>query len=373
MLNKENNQEATGINNSNVNQAGGNITINNNGVQLADIIPLVDHLVESKLQYYYAQGQLKVEERRKSFGAKLTNSLGNKAADKLYRFNEPSVQYSTRRAALGYIKSGDDEQGEDLIDLLIERINSKELSTEQNLIDKAIDVLPTLSKNSLKLLILLAYRDLSFQGIRSKYIEWLNSINPILDGCENISALDIAYLQQSECTLGLVNLFPHNIYEEEILSKEDLFYRHNITGGQFDEYLRIFGLSESAKGITGYASAEELVAINSVIIANPQERYAQVQICSSQTLEQVLKNPTFENLRDKIHKAIKLGPPFSAEEVKKSLIDINHQWVYALKLLDRGDVITLRPSLLGYYIASRKISKLSGQKISLDIFIDNNQ
>lgn len=373
MLNKGNNQDIARISNSNVNQAGGNITINNNGVQLADIITLVDHLVESKLQNYYAQGQLKAEERRKNFGARLTKSLGNKAADKLYRFNEPSVQYSTRRAALGYIKSGDDEQGEDLIDLLIERINSKELSTEQNLIDKAIEVLPTLSKNSLKLLILLAYRDLSFQGVRTKYIEWLNCINPILDGVENISALDVAYLQQSECALGLANLFPHNPYEKEILNKEDLFYRHNITGGQYDEYLRIFGLSESAKGITGYASAEELVAINSVILANPQERYAQVQICSTQTLEHVLENPKFENLRDKIHKAIKLGPPFSAEEVKRSLIGINLQWEHALKLLDRGDVITLRPSLLGYYIASRKLSKLSGQKISLDIFIDNNQ
>lgn len=334
---------------------------------------MVDHLVESKLQNYYAQGQQKVEERRETFGARLTNSLGNKAADKLDKFNEPSVQYSTRRAALGYIKSGDDEQGEDLIDLLIERINSEELSTEQNLIDKAIEVLPTLSKKSLQLLILLAYRDLSFQGVRSKYIEWLNSINPILEGCENVSALDIAYLQQSECTLGLTNLFPHDLYEKEILSKEDLFYRHNITGGQFDEYLRIFGLSESDRGITGYANVEELVAINSVIMANPQEKYAQVQLCSTQTLDQVLKSSKFDNLRDKIHKSIKLGPPFSTDEVKRSLINMNPQWKFALKLLDRGDVITLRPSLLGYYIASRKLSKLSGQKISLEIFIDNNK
>lgn len=373
MLNKENNQDANGINNSNVNQAGGNITINNNGVQLADIIPLVDRLVESKIQSYVAQGQLKVEERKETFGKRLTRVIGAKAQDKLDKFNEPSIQHSTRRAALGYIKSGDDEQGEDLIDLLIERINSEEMSTEQNLIDKAIEVLPTLSKNSLKLLILLAYRDLSFQGVRPKYTEWLNSINPILDGIENISTLDIAYLQQSECTLGLTNLFPHDAYEKEVLEKEDLFYRHNITGGQYDEYLRIFELTESGDGIIGYRSKDELIAINSIIMPYPKERYAQVQLCSTQSLEQVLSNTAYDNIRDKVRKAIKLGPPFSAAEVKAWLINYNPLWEIALKLLDRGDVISLRPSLLGYYIASRKLSKLSSQKISLDIFLDNNK
>ena len=248
MLNKENNQDASSINNSNVNQAGGDININN-GLQIADIIPLVDALVKSKLEEYSLQAYITAKERANSFGKRLVEEVTQKVLDHINRFNEPAIQYSTRRAALGYIKSGDKKEGEELIDLLIERIRSEEHSTIQNIIDQAIEILPSLSRNAISLLILMAYRGLSLNGPRDKYMGWLRSVDQVLEGCDKITPIDIAYLQQANCTFGIGGVFPNERFESQLLKSADLFFRHDITGGQYDVLLNIFGLKDSEGGI----------------------------------------------------------------------------------------------------------------------------
>lgn len=157
MLNKENSQSVSNNKNSTINQAARDIVIN--GLQPCDVVQIVNTIVASKLAEYAANAQLTARERLDAFEEKLLEEVSKKVKGKINRFNEPAIQFATREAALGFVRSGDETQGEELVDLLIERIKAEEHTTEQNLIDQAIRILPTLSVKSMAILITLAYRD----------------------------------------------------------------------------------------------------------------------------------------------------------------------------------------------------------------------
>lgn len=369
MLNKENNQDITGISNSSVNQAGGDVTIINNGVQLKDIVPLVDSLVAKAIDNYVAKGLVTVKNRRDEFGQGLLDALKEKAEDRLFRFDDPSVQYSTRRAALGYIKTGDKEEGEELIDMLIEKLYAEEYSTQQNVIDQAIEVLPTLSRNAITLLILMAFRNLTFSGRRDKYIKWLKSIDPVVNACDTISPLDIAFLQQANCSFGVNGIYPNKRFEEELLNSEDLFFRHDITGGQYEALLKILGFEGNRDGISiPQDQMKDFAKLILFMDIEPAKQKVTITICNSTGMNAIIDKPDFDTYRDKIRKVSTLGPPFTEAEVKRYLISLNSHWENAIDLLNREDVRSVKLTLLGNYIASRQLSKLSGQEIGLDVF-----
>lgn len=143
--------------------------------------------------------------------------------DKINRFEEPSIQYITRQATLGYIKSGEKRLGDDLVDLLIERVRSEEHTTTQNIIDQAVNLLPSLSKNVLALLSLIAFRNVTYSGPRIKYEELLRSVNPLLEDCNGIGSLEVEYLKQVGCVSGVPSITFHSNYEEELVKSENLF------------------------------------------------------------------------------------------------------------------------------------------------------
>lgn len=235
MLNKENNQNISDIDNSTVNQAGGDVTIiNNNGLQAKDVISIVNHLVSSKLAEYSSKAQQTALQRSQEFSNKLVEEVTNKVLEKIDRFEEPSIQYATQVATLGYIKNGDTEQKENLVDLLIERVKAKEGTTLQQVIDQAIEVLPKLSRESLALLILLAYRNLNFTGNINAFNNWLKSINPILNIVNEVGSLDISYLNQCGCTVGMRGLNVYDDFLNSLIKNNNLYCSHNISGEQFN-------------------------------------------------------------------------------------------------------------------------------------------
>lgn len=368
MLKKEEKkQETSNINNSNINQAGGDIVNNYNGLQVKDIVPILKELVSFQISQYADEAKITAQKRSDEFGERLTEEVTKKVLDKIYRFNEPSIQFTMREAALGYVKSGNNKQGEDLIDLLIERIKTDEHTTMQNIIDEAIRVIPRLSQNSLKLLILFAYRDITFCGIRKDYIKWLKNIGQILNGNEKIDSMDVAYLQQVGCTNRESSLFTHEHYEKKLLKTGDLFFRHNIKGGQYGELLKILNLRELPEGgIIGYKDINEFEKISSIVFIDPSKRIGYVNISNSYFLNEILKKTEFQNIKDEILKAVKQGPPYTEEEVKQKLIEIHPQWEFCIDLFN--DVMVIKPTLLGYYIASKQLSKITGQHIGMDMF-----
>ena len=134
MLNKSDELQVGNVSdNSIVNQANGNIyniSNSNNGLQIGDVVPLVQALVKSELEVCKLQAENTVLCRFNEFTSSLEAELERKVSDKISRFTEPAMQFAAREATIGYLKSGDPAEGEALIDLLIERVKEKERTSK---------------------------------------------------------------------------------------------------------------------------------------------------------------------------------------------------------------------------------------------------
>lgn len=153
-MNDRNNQRISEVENSTINQAQRDVVVYN-GLGAADVIAIVNKVVALELSQYSHNAEQKLEERLSHFSGKLVEELAQKVSDKIDRFNEPSLQFAVREAAIGYIKSGAEDVEDNLVDLMIERVKVEEHSTMQQLVDQAIKVIPTLSSETLALLIFL--------------------------------------------------------------------------------------------------------------------------------------------------------------------------------------------------------------------------
>ena len=90
MLDKENKQKTGNIENSTVNQAGRDI-VYNNGLEVKDIIPIVNTLVESKIEAYASQAKATAQQRVLDFSKRLEETVEEQVNEKINRFNEPRL------------------------------------------------------------------------------------------------------------------------------------------------------------------------------------------------------------------------------------------------------------------------------------------
>lgn len=357
-------QHISDVNDSTVNQAQRDVNVYL-GMQPADVIAIVNTLVASKLEQYSAQAKLTAEQRTKEFSDKLVSEITQKVLDKINRFEEPSIQYITRQATLGYIKSGEKRLGDDLVDLLIERVRSEEHTTTQNIIDQAVNLLPSLSKNVLALLSLIAFRNVTYSGPRIKYEELLRSVNPLLEDCNGIGSLEVEYLKQVGCVSGVPSITFHSNYEEELVKSENLFFSHPLVGDDYQQLLNILELKECNRKFTYLGNANDFPTLFAYFPFDPIHHSCQSGRCKWPELLQINID---ERLKAKLDKASKLFKPFSSEEVRAYLYNLDSNWGQALNALNRQDVKTLVPTTIGYYIACRQLTKFTGEEISLNTF-----
>ena len=69
-----------------------------------------------------------------------------------YRLQEPSIQYSTFSVIKNYVKTGDVDLKERLLKMLMHRMEVKDRSMEQIVLDEAIEILPKLTQDTINIL-----------------------------------------------------------------------------------------------------------------------------------------------------------------------------------------------------------------------------
>lgn len=364
-------QDISRIQDSTIFQAGGNLTINQ-GLRASDVLAIVKDVVSSELAIYSQNAEKKAEERLNQFSNSLVEQLAKQVSDKLDRFNEPSLQFAVRNAALSYVKSGKEADEKALVDLMIERVKVDEHTTKQKLIDQAIKIIPSLSSECLALLSLIVFRSLTLTGTRVALERWIDSMNPVLDIIQNVTSLDIEYLTQADCVTAMQGFMVHDGWMELCPKQNDLFYRHPVPVDAASEFKQKYGIASFENGFT-VANHTLLGGHDSVIFI------AQLlQICQDGTIRFMLSNSSLvddlitrfslPNVRNDVYKMIQASALFSPEDVRKYYIARNPKWEKAIDLMDgqRLRAFTLLP--VGAYIGSRQLSMLSGQEIALETF-----
>lgn len=367
MLNRT--QQVDGVTNSSINQAGRDVVINNSGVSATDVLAIVNSVVADKMALYQQQAENIAGQRFNDFKKDLMTELNEKAHDRYERFEQPSVQMATRSAALGYIQSGKAEDKENLIDLLIERVNVEEHTTKQHLIDKAIQVLPTLSVESLHLLAFVAFTNLSRSCRISEYNKWIASINPIIDTLERVSSLDIDFLNQADCTFNGIG-FQREDFVENQLKTCDLLFRHKPSQEIVKQIFDRNGIGVIDKGylFPNIKRQDWIVTFIEIFGLYVADCTMHPLLTSLNYTKEILFKRGYGDIFESMQIYYGSTTPFSREEVEKYYIDINPKWKIAFDLLKRKDICSLYLKPVGKYIACKILSKLSNTDISLDIF-----
>ena len=358
-MNLVNEQKILYVNNSSVLQAKGDININN-GVSVETAMEICKYVVRSELAIYTQQAEIEAQKRLSDISEKTIDRITSLKEDLLQRFNEPAIQIALNETFKNYIASGDEILGENLIDLLIERLNVKEKSTEQALIDEARNIIPKLSSATVALLTFLVFSRLIFPYDKQKYDSLILKLAPLSERLNHINSLDIAYLKQVGCGTGISAFKTVSSLEKSLLSKYDLFFRHGISLNTFKNVISKFPhlLNSLSSNDMEYVIGLLNFGANNVSF-NVNSTNRVKEIYNENKKEYLL--PIFEELKSE-------SIPFSEDDVRVYHIQKDNRWRYAFDLFKKDEISSFILNPIGIYIGLRQLTQICGEPIPMSVF-----
>ena len=373
MLNKSDELQVGNVSdNSIVNQANGNIyniSNSNNGLQIGDVVPLVQALVKSELEVCKLQAENTVLCRFNEFTSSLEAELERKVSDKISRFTEPAMQFAAREATVGYLKSGDPVEGEALIDLLIERVKEKERTSKQFLIDEAIRTLSNLSHENIAILTLFTYAKLCVTGNVYSLEGWIKCLNPILDIFSQISRLDIEYLVQADCVSASA-FGQSEDWIEQNRKNYPLAFVSPIDASISKEFMGKYGINKEGDAITfslTFITENQCIALIQILKFNNDGTITPL-LLKYDNYTEILQRIGLVSMQADIENLLSHAVKMNNEEIISYYEKFHHNWPIAINLLNERPMNSFSLKPVGAYIGSRQLTKLYGQEVDLDLF-----
>lgn len=372
MFGTDNSQEIGNVgNDSTVNQATGNITINNYGLKISDVIPLVHELVKSELDIYKKQAEETAVKRLNDFSEALEKSITEKVSDKIERFNDPAIQMAARKAALGYIKTGDSLNRENLIDMLIERVKTKENISKQYIIDEAIEILPKLSRECLAVVTLLTFSQLFLSGDRNNINNWFGGFGEVLDIIPYVKPLDLAYLTQVDCVTNHGSFYSRGNWLSILKKDFDIYFRKPVSKENAKPFIDKYEIvSENANCVRLNRIKNSPLSFWGLLPLFTLNRDGSLTLNgSNKTWFMDILNRTGHNyMKDDVEALINKAVSFKEDEIRQHLQKLHHNWPSAIDLLNSNPLDTYSLQPVGVYIGTRQLCKIYKREVSLDLF-----
>lgn len=357
-MNFGNDQKIESINQSTIVQAKGDI--NFNGITVETAMEICKYVVKAELAVYTQDARVEAEKRLSDITEKTIDRITSLKEDLLHRFKEPAIQMALNETFKNYIASGNEELGENLIDLLIERLNVQERTTEQSIIDEARNIIPKLSSNTVSLLAILVFSNLIFPYNKKQYDDLLLKLAPLVERLKNISSLDIAHLKQVGCGYGISAFHVVEPLEKNLLSGYDLFFRHNIS---FNELNEIFHKYPQLMNVSQRTNLPYILQFFST-----KGQYLSFNIGSIKTVTKAFNQankdqliPLFEDLKNK-------AIPFTEDEVRNYHIQKDARWQFAFEVFKNEQIRTFQLNPVGVYIGIRQLTKICEMPIPMSLF-----
>lgn len=365
-------QDISRISDSSINQAGRDVILNY-GLSASDVVAIVKEVVASELAIYSQDAEKKAVERLNHFSDDLVGQLAEKVSERLDRFNEPSLQFAVKEAALSYVKSGKETDEKALIDLMIERVRVDEHSTKQKLVDQAIKIVPNLSAECLALLSIIVFRFLTFAGGRVALEKWIQSVEPVLETLRNVSSLDIEYLVQADCVTAMSGIITHDSWMESCPKQNDLFFRHPVSIEKSESFKAKYGIRSMATGFTMvdpalFGGNIKTVHLISQLMQFKQDGTISFNLTNTKLVDELLNGYSPSSVRDDIYELFNSSALFSPDDVKHYFVSRNAGWAKAIELIDGDRLRSFNLLPVGAYIGSRQLTMLSGWEVALETF-----
>ena len=335
----------------------------------SDVVPLVQALVKSELEVCKLQAENKVLHRFNEFTESLESELDKKVSDKISRFAEPAMQFATREATVGYLKSGDPEEREALIDLLIERVKEEERTSKQFLIDEAIKVLPKLSRENLAVLTLITYEKLCVTGNIQALDNWIKCLNPILDILTQVKRLDIEYLIQADCVSASA-LGRSKNWIEQNRNNYPLAFVSPIDASNSKVFMDKYGINLDGDAPTfspPFNNVNLCITLFQILKFNRDGTITPL-LLKQDEYANILKKADLGFMQSDFDELLSHVEAVSDEKIISYYEKFHSNWSVAIKLLNERPINSFSLKPVGAYIGSRQLTKLYGKEIDLNLF-----
>lgn len=353
ITNEQNWQDAKNISNSNVNITNGDITYNS-GVSYTDVREICKDVCAHEIQ---KNSQIALETSKKrlqEFSEECINRIDSEAKNHIELFKNPDIQYSLRNATIPYLRTGDKELKEDLINMFIDRLKENQRTTKQSVIDEAINIIPSLSQPSIALLSTITYSNL-IRYVYPTLEDEFNKLPNIFIYLQNITNLEIEHLVQQRCATGGLSGITFNLPLESIFQKNyDLYFRKKMTIDDINSSFHT--LPAQLNGMTYFWRDIENPSFIRHTYTGSEYLKNQMQEYGQQTYIELYENYLKEN------------PCMSDDEIKNTLITKNHNWEYAFKAMDMVGTKAISLTPVGRYIGLSYLHRKLNINIPFNLF-----
>lgn len=350
-----NNMKQQGGDGSNNIQVNGNMNV---GVSYESARQIALDVFKANFYDFTEKAAQKAMERAEEMTEKLVNEFFDKIPHLSHKLEEPSIQSSMFNAQKEYAKTGDKELEGQLLDLLINRIDSEERSLKQIVLDEAILVLPKLTKEHVNILtLILSAVHLNHPDVRNiHHLKDLINNRVLCFYPEKFSKGSfITHLQSSGCCVILSEGATYKPLEE--------LYRERFKG------LLNKGFSEQ-EFREKVDMDEYLPKYKSLLVRCLQNPIAvQFNAINDEVLSSEIEKFGFGNKAEEIKKLFD-ETTMSVEEVRQFFISANPRSEKLFKDWKETDMKSMSLTPVGYAIAIMNFNKHTGLNVPLQVFLD---
>lgn len=277
-------------------------------------------------------------------------------SSKLDEFSNPSTQFALYAALKGYATSETIEQQELLVDAFIERIQEGWDSAEKMIIDSALDILPKLTPKMFSALGLMQLRHQMTKAPFGFFMnQYFGNLTPLAEQMSNVDTLDIEYLKQEKLILPLPGMSQTATLEQYFLSQYDLFFRHPLAPGVYEEYCKTNPVARES--VTDAPAGACLMYIDGT------NGNASSFCCSnSKVLKETLTARQQEYIIPHVDKLMEMMPPFTEEDVRDYFTKFSPSWNQVFQLFSSEDITKYTLSIAGNYIGGKILARASHNK-----------
>lgn len=355
-----NKQEVADVQNSVVNQAQGDIIIHN-GITAETAMEICKCVVRSELAIYTQQANETAHKRLDEISEKTIDRISSLKQELLQRFNEPAIQIALNETFKSHIAVGDEELEENLIDLLIERLNVQDRTTEQAIIDEARQIIPKLSPATIALLTVIVFSTIVFPYNKAKLEELIQKLSPTICKIKDIAIIDTEYLKQAGCGSGNQMMIVNSPLEQTLKGAYELILREPMPLNNLNDILQKYANGDLNKTKV-VLSLFGFIKNDTALATIPRQ-----QSINEQVYDIIDKN----NISAIIDEYKSYTRALSEDEIKNYFINIDDNWQYVFRLFNQKHIQGLRLTPVGVLIGIRQLSKICGEPIPMELFFQS--
>lgn len=353
-------QKAENIQDSTINQAKRDIHIHN-GLTYSEVKDVCETTVRAevaRLTTVAKEEMLQIIENFQQEFYKRLETIDNK--EKIEKLKKPSMQFCVHKTIMETVGTEDEDKRKELMDLLIDRLNVEEESTERVVIEDAIAKAAKLSKPLKALLAALLLRNVIHpEPFMMDYA--FKTYGDMFRDLGNLTRLDIAFGRQMQCIYPMSGLMSSYSYEDILLKNYDLLFRHRGTFRQFKEFaenhpcinrgINLFGLNDMRIISFDGTKNPELTDDTEYFFVTS----------SSEVLKKIFMQQGYMDMVQALDDLMSTQQAFTHEEVRQYLHDINDGWDCLFSTFQRREVVPLLLSPVGNYLAMGYTKKIGKQ------------